>query len=86
MSMKRLMILFLAVASNGCVYSAMPTPVCPEYPETALILDVPQPIPDSVYINISPGQPAKANEGGKALLRNYVNLRQRIQQWRESQP
>lgn len=83
--MKLLMILFLAVVSSGCAVFTppMPQPQCPNYPESALVLDVPPPIPDNVYIRIEPGQNAKANDGGKALLRGYVDLRERIQKWQE---
>lgn len=85
MNMKVWTILLAVVASSGCVVSTpIPEPQCPRYSDTALVLEVPPPIPESVFISIAPGQQAKANDGGKTLLRGYVDLRERIQQWHES--
>jgi hypothetical protein len=83
--MKAWTILFLAAVSSGCAVFTppMPEPECPDYPSDTLALAVPMPIPDAVFIDIKPNQPAKANEGGKELIRSYVDLRERIQQWHE---
>lgn len=63
---------FLALLLAGCVQvgpKSLPS-VCPK-------ADLP-PIPKTVFINIEPGKPAAADDGGVALLRAYINAREAL--------
>lgn len=44
-------------------------------PQACPKIDLP-PIPKTVFINIEPGKPAAADDGGVALLRAYVRARE----------
>lgn len=86
--LSRLMIcLMMTAICSGCFYASIPEfkqkekePVsCPEIPVAIYQkLAMPEPIPNTVYLDIKDGRVVKADAGGEKLIRQYVSIRKDI--------
>ena len=87
-SLNRLTIFCLTtLLCSGCIYTpidipALPEinqPVCPKVePVTCPKLDMPEPIPKNLAINIKEGKVIDIDSGGEQLIRNYAATRKAI--------
>ncbi len=78
----------LTILCSGCVYTPIDIPALPEIKEQPVCpkleqvscpkLDMPDPIPKNVFINIKDGKAINLDSGGEQLIRNYAATRKAI--------
>ena len=81
-----MMFLPMILLCDGCVYTPIEIPPLPETSQTCQKiepcpkLDMPEPIPKNLSINIKNGKVVSIDEGGEQLIRSYAGTRKAIKQ------
>lgn len=75
----------LILTLSGCVYAPLPKlpeikpvpcpPIQPVAKVSCPVLDIPDPVPQNVTLEIKAGKVVKIDSGGESLIRSYIATR-----------